>query len=189
VEETTALDAFFESFYRQRPVTATFTGIHEYDRALPDFSPEAMKVARGEMSAMRRKLADAGYGVLHSDELRDRDGTVNDRTYAVGALMGGLEGQPALQRILLFWWYLPALPANTTRKIEISGRLRLPEPRHRVTRVNDRTYAVGALTGGLESQPALQDTFFSPDMAGFAGHIRRKRGSAGAASRPRTPTA
>ena len=73
VEQATGLDAFFESFYRQRPVTATFTGIHEYDHALPDFSPEALKAARDEMSAMRRKLADAGYGVLHSDELRRRD--------------------------------------------------------------------------------------------------------------------
>ena len=86
VEETTALDAFFESFYRQRPVTATFTGIHEYDRALPDFSPEAMKVARGEMSAMRRKLADAGYGVLHSDELRRRDWDAIDGALADSVL-------------------------------------------------------------------------------------------------------
>ena len=67
------LDAFFASFYRCRPVTATFTGIHGHDHALPDFSPEALQSAREEMSAMRRRLADAGFGVLHSDELRRRD--------------------------------------------------------------------------------------------------------------------
>jgi hypothetical protein len=33
----------------------------------------------------------------------------------------------------LFWWSWPAKPATTTRKIEISGRQRLPEPLHHVT--------------------------------------------------------
>lgn len=81
-----ALDAFFASFYRRRPVTATFTGIHEHDHALPDFSPEAMQAARDEMSAMRRRLADAGYGVLHSDELRRRDWLAIDGALADSVL-------------------------------------------------------------------------------------------------------
>ena len=68
-----ALDAFFESFYRRRPVTATFTGIHEHDHVLPDFSPELMQSARDEMCQLRRRLAEAGLGVLHSEELRGRD--------------------------------------------------------------------------------------------------------------------
>ena len=68
-----ALDAFFAGFYRRRPVIATFTGIHEHDHTLPDFSPEVMQTARDEMSAMRRQLADAGCGVLHPEELRGRD--------------------------------------------------------------------------------------------------------------------
>jgi hypothetical protein len=71
--DRSALDTFFEGYYRRRPVTASFTGIHDHDHALPDFSPEAMQAARDEMSAMRRALAEAGYGVLHSDELRRRD--------------------------------------------------------------------------------------------------------------------
>jgi len=37
-----ALDRFFETFYRQRPVTATFTGIHDHDRRLPDWSKAAL---------------------------------------------------------------------------------------------------------------------------------------------------
>ena len=30
-----ALDRFFDTFYRQRPVTATFTGLHAHDDRLP----------------------------------------------------------------------------------------------------------------------------------------------------------
>ena len=81
-----ALRVFFESFYRRRPVTATFTGIHEHDHALPDFSPEAVQSARAEMSDMRRMLAGAGYGVLHSEELRRRDWPAIDGALADSVL-------------------------------------------------------------------------------------------------------
>jgi hypothetical protein len=86
VERIAALDAFFASFYARRPVTATFTGIHDHDHALPDFSPEAVQVARDEMSAMRRALAEAGYGVLHADELRRREWTAIDGALADSVL-------------------------------------------------------------------------------------------------------
>jgi hypothetical protein len=36
-----ALDRFFESYYRLRPVNATFTGVHAHDARLPDWSPGA----------------------------------------------------------------------------------------------------------------------------------------------------
>ncbi len=55
-----ALDAFFDSYYRQRPVTATFTGIHAYDRVLPDWSPDGLARAADEMRAQRRALDAAG---------------------------------------------------------------------------------------------------------------------------------
>ena len=32
-----ALDRFFATFYRQRPVSATFTGLHAHDGLLPDW--------------------------------------------------------------------------------------------------------------------------------------------------------
>jgi hypothetical protein len=82
----TALDDFFDHFYRRRPVTATFTGIHDHDHALPDFSPEAVQAARDEMSAMRRALAEDGYGVLHSDEVRRRDWAAIDGALADSVL-------------------------------------------------------------------------------------------------------
>lgn len=81
-----ALDAFFDLFYRLRPVTATFTGVHVHDHALPNFSPEALQDARDEMSLMRRRLADAGLGVLHSDELKSRDWRAIDGALADAVL-------------------------------------------------------------------------------------------------------
>ncbi|HWP70410.1 MAG TPA: DUF885 family protein [Gemmatimonadaceae bacterium] len=85
-EQELALDAFFEGFYRRRPVTATFTGIHEHDHVLPDFSPELMQSARDEMCQLRRRLAEAGLGVLHSEELRSRDWPAIDGALADSVL-------------------------------------------------------------------------------------------------------
>ena len=68
-----ALDAFLEGWYRQQPVTATFTGIHEHDHALPDYSPEALQASRDAMSLTRRAIAEAGLGVVHTDDLKARD--------------------------------------------------------------------------------------------------------------------
>lgn len=55
-----ALDRFFASFYRRRPVTATFTGIHTCDRQLHDWSPEGLQAGVDEMQALRRDLDAAG---------------------------------------------------------------------------------------------------------------------------------
>lgn len=50
------LDAFFESYYRLRPVNATFTGVHDYDHRLPDWSPDGLASAVDEMRALRTSL-------------------------------------------------------------------------------------------------------------------------------------
>jgi hypothetical protein len=55
-----ALDRFFELYYRQRPVTATFTGVHAYDDRLPDWSPDGLEHAVAEMRELRRVLDRAG---------------------------------------------------------------------------------------------------------------------------------
>lgn len=55
-----ALDRFFATFYRQRPVTATFTGLHEHDERLPDWTPEGLTRAADEAAALRTRLRDAG---------------------------------------------------------------------------------------------------------------------------------
>jgi hypothetical protein len=60
VSATAALDRFFASYYAKRPVTATFTGVHDGDRMLPDWSPEGLRANVDEMRAVRRTLDDAG---------------------------------------------------------------------------------------------------------------------------------
>jgi len=55
-----ALDRFFDAYYRRRPVTATFTGVHAYDRELPDWSPDGLEGAVAEMRELRRALDAAG---------------------------------------------------------------------------------------------------------------------------------
>jgi hypothetical protein len=56
VAATTALDRFFADYYRRRPVTATFTGVHEYDHELPDWSPDGLAEAAAERRSLRREL-------------------------------------------------------------------------------------------------------------------------------------
>src|SRR5262249_18395548 len=68
----TVLDRFFESYYRLRPVNATFTGVHDYDDRLPDWSPEGLDAAVGEMRTLRAELAGALSGAtLHDVASRD----------------------------------------------------------------------------------------------------------------------
>jgi hypothetical protein len=57
-----ALDRFFEAFYRRRPVSATFTGLHQHDGRLPDWSLDGLADAAAEMRALRRELAAARAG-------------------------------------------------------------------------------------------------------------------------------
>ncbi len=52
----TDLNAFFDSYYRLRPVNATFTGVHTYDDRLPDWSPDGLDRAADEMRALRAAL-------------------------------------------------------------------------------------------------------------------------------------
>jgi uncharacterized protein (DUF885 family) len=56
----TALDRFFETFYRQRPVTATFTGLHAYDDRLPDWSRDGLARAADELRQLRQEVEAAG---------------------------------------------------------------------------------------------------------------------------------
>jgi hypothetical protein len=56
VTPTVPLDAFFDQYYRRRPVNATFTGVHAFDGQLPDWSPEGLEASCGEMRVLRRDL-------------------------------------------------------------------------------------------------------------------------------------
>jgi hypothetical protein len=69
----TGLDRFFDSYYRLRPVNATFTGIHGYDDRYPDWSPDGVGAAIDEMRSLRASIegADAAPEALRGTRARD----------------------------------------------------------------------------------------------------------------------
>ena len=52
------LDAFFASYYRRRPVNATFAGIHTYDDRLPDLSERGVAETCAEAEALVSRLGE-----------------------------------------------------------------------------------------------------------------------------------
>jgi uncharacterized protein DUF885 len=68
-----ALDGFFESYYRLRPVNATFTGVHDHDDRLPDWSPDGLAAATAEMRSIRAALGDAPADGASLEEVAERD--------------------------------------------------------------------------------------------------------------------
>src|SRR6266568_6781350 len=64
------LDDFFTSYFRHRPVSATFIGTHAYDELLPDFSESGMAAALGDAS---RLLAALPAETLSPSEEIDRE--------------------------------------------------------------------------------------------------------------------
>jgi hypothetical protein len=71
-----SVDQFFASYFAHDPVTATFTGIHDFDDKLPDWSAAGLEQAAGTMAELRRELATAGV------ESRPRDIASADRALA-----------------------------------------------------------------------------------------------------------
>ena len=53
----TAIDDFFRHYYARRPVNATFTGVHQYDDRLPDWSKDGLAAADAEMAALGTQLS------------------------------------------------------------------------------------------------------------------------------------
>jgi hypothetical protein len=77
----TTLDSFFESYYRLRPVNATFTGVHEYDDRLPDWSPDGLAAATDEMRRLRNSI-----DAVPEDLASLRDVGLRDRALAAAFL-------------------------------------------------------------------------------------------------------
>ncbi len=50
------LDRFFVHYYLRRPVSATFTGVHAYDHALPDWSEHGLTQIDTELHTLRAEL-------------------------------------------------------------------------------------------------------------------------------------
>ena len=94
------LRAFFDSYYRLRPVTATFTGIHEHDHRLPDWSPDGLAAAVDDMKALRVALEAARppAASLHDVAERDRQLAISflDIQIAEHESSGFQRGNPSL---------------------------------------------------------------------------------------------
>jgi hypothetical protein len=69
----TGLDRFFDSYYRLRPVNATFTGVHDFDDRYPDWSPDGLDAAIDEMRSLRASIADADAAPEALRDVRARD--------------------------------------------------------------------------------------------------------------------
>ena len=66
------LDDFFASFYRHRPVTATFVGVHEHDHRLPDYSDGGVGDALADARVLLARLADLPSEPLSAEQRLDR---------------------------------------------------------------------------------------------------------------------
>src|SRR5262245_9647003 len=73
VGSMSSLGTFFDSYYRLRPVNATFTGIHDHDHRLPDWSPDGLAAAAAEMRALRATLIAERPPAMSLDEVAQRD--------------------------------------------------------------------------------------------------------------------
>jgi uncharacterized protein (DUF885 family) len=68
-----ALDAFFSRYYHDRPVNATFIGVHDLDGRLPDYSDAGLGDAQRAMDALARRLGDPDGTTPAAVEALDRD--------------------------------------------------------------------------------------------------------------------
>ena len=66
------LDDFFVSYFRHRPVNATFIGRHEYDDRLPDFSDAGVAAVLSDMESLSNRLAALPAEPLTTSEWLDR---------------------------------------------------------------------------------------------------------------------
>ena len=98
------LEQFMEHYFRRRPVNATFTGSHEHDACLPDWSPAGLATMDAEMRELVRQLDARFPAPARADAFRD-DPDVLDAELMRGfceiqlsehAALHGMRGNPAL---------------------------------------------------------------------------------------------
>jgi uncharacterized protein (DUF885 family) len=66
------LDRFFASYFRHRPVSATFIGEHAHNHALPDYSVAGVEAALGDAEALLREAVALDEALLDSVERMDK---------------------------------------------------------------------------------------------------------------------
>jgi uncharacterized protein (DUF885 family) len=67
------LDAFFEAYYRLRPVNATFVGVHAHDDRLPDLSEAGFADLAAESARLLARLRELPAEPLSTAERMDRE--------------------------------------------------------------------------------------------------------------------
>ncbi|MFN8472564.1 MAG: DUF885 domain-containing protein [Anaerolineae bacterium] len=93
------LDDFFASYYRHRPVNATFIGVHAHDDRLPDFSPSGIAAMRSDMQQLLARLgAPDADGAPSPTDVRDRQVAAGFLEIQLAELDGAhfQNGNPAL---------------------------------------------------------------------------------------------
>jgi len=101
---SSALDRFFDHYFRRRPVNATFTGVHTYDTQLPDWSRAGLTALDGEMRAVHAELVAAHPKPASVREFRDDTELLDaelaraflEIQLAENASRFGVRGNPAL---------------------------------------------------------------------------------------------
>ena len=73
VEPDAPMGAFLESYYRLRPVNATYTGCHDHDHRLPDWSSNGIARQLADMRRIRVQLAEVGASSLPAATIAARD--------------------------------------------------------------------------------------------------------------------
>ncbi len=87
--ETDWLDRFFASYFRHRPVNATFIGVHDWDDRLPDFSEQGAGDTLADMQALLAgsdRLPDGREPEAESPSEHQTDFEALDRRLARGFL-------------------------------------------------------------------------------------------------------
>src|SRR5215207_2892026 len=82
------LDDFLSTFFHQNPVDATFIGMHGYDHALPDCSPDSIERAQDEWRGLRDRLASIateGLTVSQRHDHRLATGFIEIRLWELGS--------------------------------------------------------------------------------------------------------
>jgi len=98
------LERFINHYHRRRPVNATFTGLHDYDACLPDWSATGLAAIDDEMRGLIDTL-DERYPAPDNDAAFRDDANLLDAELARGfceiqlsenASGHGMRGNPAL---------------------------------------------------------------------------------------------
>jgi hypothetical protein len=139
---TSRIERFVSMYYRLHPVNATFTGVHDYDDLLPDWSPAGLESATAEMKANHAALLaiadtddDLARGFLEI-RMREDSGTHgigrNPALWTGEAIFGAISlmlrpSAPMRKRAASVAARLNAVPAFLASAKAVLGRTPIPE--------------------------------------------------------------